>query len=236
MPEAVIRRALNLLPKARFTQAYGQSEASPVMTLLPHANHTFEGPEAGRIKSAGRAVIGCELRIHDQDDNEVPPGTVGEICGRGSLVMLGYWNQPHLTANVLRNGWLHTGDGGYMDNDGFVYVVDRLKDMIVSGGENVYSAEVEEALYNHPAIAECAVIGAPDHTWGERVHAVVRLKPNMQATAEELIAGCQKLIANYKCPRTVEIRDDPLPLSGAGKILKAELRRPFWEGQERRVH
>ena len=174
MPEGVVRRAIELLPEARFTQAYGQSEASPVMTLLPHVYHTFEGPDAGRIKSAGRAVIGCEIRILDQDDNEVPPGTVGEICGRGPLVMLGYWNQPDLTANTLRNGWLHTGDGGYMDNDGFVYVVDRLKDMIVSGGENVYSAEVEDALYSHPAVAECAVIGVPDDTWGERVHAVVR--------------------------------------------------------------
>jgi long-chain acyl-CoA synthetase len=236
MPEAVVRRALKLLPRARFTQAYGQSEASPVMTLLPHTYHTFEGPDAGRIKSAGRAVIGCELRIHDQDDNEVPPGTMGEICGRGPLVMMGYWNQPDLTANTLRNSWLHTGDGGYMDDDGFVYVVDRLKDMIVSGGENVYSAEVEEVLYSHPAVAECAVIGVPDDTWGERVHAVVRLKQDMQATAEELIAGCHKLIANYKCPRTVEIRDNPLPLSGAGKILKAELRRLFWEGHERRVN
>jgi long-chain acyl-CoA synthetase len=236
MPEPVIRRALAVLPKARFTQAYGQSEASPVMTLLPHQFHCFEGPDAGRMKSAGRAVIGCEIRIHDSDDREVPNGTVGEICGRGPLVMMGYWNQPDLTAHTLRNGWLHTGDGGYMDADGFVYVVDRLKDMIISGGENVYSAEVEEALYSHPAVAECAVIGVPDNTWGERVHAIVRLKPDMQATAEELVTHCHTLIANYKCPRSLEMRSDPLPLSGAGKILKADLRKPFWDGREKRVN
>ena len=236
MPEAVIRRALAILPQARFTQAYGQSEASPVMTLLPHQYHCFEGPNSGRIKSAGQAAIGCEIRIHDVDDTEVPNGIIGEICGRGPLVMLGYWNQPELTAHTLRNGWLHTGDGGYMDKDGFVYVVDRMKDMIVSGGENVYSAEVEEALYSAPSVAECAVIGVPDDRWGERVHAIVRLKPGMAAIDQDLIAHCHGLIANYKCPRSLEIRDEPLPMSGAGKILKADLRRPFWQGREKRIN
>ncbi len=236
MPEAVIRRALQVLPNARFAQAYGQSEASPVMTVLAPEYHCFEGPFAGRMKSAGQPALGCEIRIHDLDDNEVPRGTVGEICGRGPLVMLGYWNQPELTAHTLRNGWLHTGDGGTMDDAGFVYVVDRLKDMIVSGGENVYSAEVEEALYANPAVAECAVIGVPDDTWGERVHAVVRLKPGFRATEAELIAGCHARIANYKCPRGIDIREQPLPLSGAGKILKAELRKPFWAGRDRRVN
>jgi long-chain acyl-CoA synthetase len=236
MPEAVIRRALEVIPGARFTQAYGQSEASPVMTLLPSEYHCFDGPFAGRMKSAGQAVLGCEIRINDVDDNEVPFGTVGEICGRGPLVMLGYWNQPELTAHTLRNGWLHTGDGGYMDEAGFVYVVDRMKDMIVSGGENVYSAEVEEALYSHPAVAECAVIGVPDEAWGERVHAVVRLKPGRLTTEAELIASCHTHIANYKCPRSLDIREEPLPLSGAGKILKTELRKPFWQGRDRRVN
>jgi long-chain acyl-CoA synthetase len=236
MPEAVIRRAMEVMPHVQFTQAYGQSEASPLMTLMPPEYHVFEGPYAGRIKSAGRAALGCELRIMDEDDNEVPPNTVGEICGRGPMVMLGYWKQPELTAHTLRNGWLHTGDGGYLDEEGFLYVVDRLKDMIVSGGENVYSAEVEEALYAHPAVAECAVIGVPDDTWGERVHAVVRLKPGTTATDKDLIAACHTRIANYKCPRSVTIQSDPLPLSGAGKILKAELRRPYWIGREKRVN
>ena len=236
MPEAVIRRALTVFPKARFTGAYGQSEASPVMTLLPHAYHCFDGPYAGRIKSAGQTVIGCEIRIHDADDNPVSHGTVGEICGRGPLIMLGYWNQPELTAHTLRKGWLHTGDGGYLDDDGFLYVVDRVKDMIVSGGENVYSAEVEEALYSHPAVAECAVIGVPDDRWGEQVHAIVRLKSGQLATDRELIAHCHTLIANYKCPRSLQIREEPLPLSGAGKILKSDLRKPFWQGRDKRVN
>jgi long-chain acyl-CoA synthetase len=236
MPEAVLRRANEVMPGVKLVHVYGQSEASPVLTVLDPRYSWFEGPYAGRVKSAGRAVLDCELRIHDPDDNEVPRGTVGEVCARGSMVMLGYWKQPELTAHTLRNGWLHTGDGGYMDEAGFIYIVDRVKDMIVSGGENVYSAETEEALYSHPAVAECAVIGVPDEVWGERVHAIVRLKPGMTVTAEALIAHCHTLIANYKSPRSVDFSEMPLPLSGAGKILKTELRRPFWEGKEKRVN
>ncbi len=236
MPEAVIMRAMEVMPKVRFTQAYGQSEASPVMTLMPPESLWVDSKLSKRIKSAGRGVLDCEIRIMDENDNEVPRGTVGEICGRGKMVMLGYWKQPELTAHTLRNGWLHTGDGGYMDEDGFVYIVDRVKDMIVSGGENVYSAEVEEALYAHPAVAECAVIGVPDDTWGERVHAIVRFKLDMAVTETELITSCQALIANYKCPRSVTISAESLPLSGAGKILKSELRKPYWEGREKRVN
>ncbi len=235
MPEALIERSLQVLPSARLTQLYGQSEASPVLTSLDHRYHCFAGPYAGKTKSAGRVVLSCEVRIHDLDDNEVPRGVVGEICARGPMVMLGYWKQPELTARTLRNGWLHTGDGGYMDEEGFLYVADRLKDMIISGGENIYSVEVEAALYSHPAVAECAVIGVPDEKWGERVHAVVRLKPGMSGTPEALIAHCQERIAGYKCPRAVDLRDEPLPLSGAGKILKTQLRKPFWEGGDRQV-
>jgi long-chain acyl-CoA synthetase len=235
MPEAVIERTLHVLPSARLTQLYGQSESSPVLTSLYHRYHCFEGPYAGKTKSAGRAVLSCEVRIHDLDDNEVPRGDVGEICARGPMVMLGYWNQPELTAHTLRNGWLHTGDGGYMDEEGFLYVADRLKDMIISGGENVYSVEVEAALYDHPAVAECAVIGVPDEKWGERVHAVIRLKSGMSVTPDTLVAHCHERIAGYKCPRTVDLRDEPLPLSGAGKILKTELRKPFWGGKDRQV-
>jgi long-chain acyl-CoA synthetase len=236
MPESVIRRALEVLPHTRFVQAYGQSEAAPCMTFLPRQCHALEGPKAGRLKSAGRAALGCEVRIHDENDNEVPRGVVGEICGRGDNVMLGYWNQPELTARTLRNGWLHTGDGGLMDEDGFLFVVDRLKDMIISGGENVYSAEVEQAVYQHRDVAECAVIGIPDEQWGEIVHAVVRPKPGTSPTAEAIIAHCRTLIAHYKCPRSITIRNEPLPVSGAGKILKTELRRPYWAGKERSVN
>ncbi len=235
MPEAVIARALQVLPNIRFMQAYGQSEASPVLTLMPHKYHCLEGPFAGRLKSAGRAVPGCEIAILDENDVEVPRGTVGEICARGNIVMVGYWQQPELTARALRSGWLHTGDGGYMDDEGFVFIVDRVKDMIITGGENVYSAEVEEALYSHPAVAECAVIGVPDAQWGERVHAVVRFKPGQEATEEALIAHCRARIAGFKLPRSVSVRPDSLPLSGAGKILKTELRKPFWADQSRSV-
>jgi len=206
------------------------------MVFMTPDYHTLEGPKAGKLKAAGRAALGCEIRIHDAADNEVPRGTVGEICGRGDNVMLGYWRQPEMTARTLRNGWLHTGDGGYMDEDGFVYVVDRVKDMIISGGENVYSAEVEQALYTHPDVAECAVIGIPDQKWGEAVHAVVRLKPGRTPAPAALIAHCHALIAGYKCPRSVAFREEPLPLSGAGKILKTELRKPYWEGKDRAVN
>jgi long-chain acyl-CoA synthetase len=224
------------MPGVKFCHLYGQSESSPVLTALDPRYTCFEGPYAGRVKSAGRAVLDCEIRIHDHDDNEVPRGTIGEICARGPMVMLGYWKQPELTAHTLRNGWLHTGDGAYMDEEGFIFIVDRVKDMIISGGENVYSAETEEALYSHRSVAECAVIGVPDDAWGERVHAIVRLKPGMRATPEELIAHCHTLIANYKCPRTLDLTEEPLPLSGAGKILKTELRKPFWEGKEKQVN
>ena len=236
MPEAIIRRAFVALPHTGFVQAYGQSEAAPCMVFMTPDYHTLEGPKAGKLKAAGRAALGCEIRIHDAADNEVPRGTVGEICGRGDNVMLGYWRQPEMTARTLRNGWLHTGDGGYMDEDGFVYVVDRVKDMIISGGENVYSAEVEQALYTHPDVAECAVIGIPDEKWGEAVHAVVRLKPGRTPAPAALIAHCHALIAGYKCPRSVAFREEPLPLSGAGKILKTELRKPYWEGKDRAVN
>ena len=139
--------------------------------------------------------------------------------------MQGYWNQPKLTADALRGGWMHTGDGGYMDDDGFVFIVDRIKDMIITGGENVYSAEVENAIYQHPAVAMCAVIGVPDEQWGERVHAIVSLKPGQSVTSAEVVAHCRTLIAGYKCPRTVNVRSEPLPLSGAGKVLKTVLRK-----------
>jgi long-chain acyl-CoA synthetase len=166
----------------------------------------------------------------------VPRGTVGEICGRGDNVMQGYWKQPELTAQTLRGGWLHTGDGGYMDEDGFVFLVDRVKDMIISGGENVYSAEVEDAIYQHPAVAECAVIGIPHEKWGEQVHAVVRCKEGETLADEALTAHCKQLIAGYKCPQSVAFVDDPLPLSGAGKILKTELRKPYWQGTDRAIN
>jgi long-chain acyl-CoA synthetase len=175
------------------------------------------------------------VRIVDTDDKPVSYGTVGEIVVRGDNVMMGYWERPEETARAVIDGWMHTGDGGYMDEHGFVFVVDRVKDMIISGGENVYSVEVENAISQHPAVAQCAVIGTPDERWGEQVHAVVVLRAGAQVSAAELIEFCKTLIAGYKCPRSVDIRESPLPLSGAGKVLKRELRKPFWENRERRV-
>ncbi len=180
-------------------------------------------------------MAGIDLAILDDDGHELPVGEVGEVCIRGDNVMLGYWNLPQITAEALRGGWLHTGDGGRLDEEGMLFIVDRVKYMIVSGGENVYSAETEQAVYAHPAVAECAVIGIPHESWGEQVHAIVRLKEGYSLTAKDLIDHCKALIAGYKCPKSVEFRDEPLPLSGAGKILKKDLRAPYWTGQERNV-
>lgn len=235
MPQAVLETALKLMPDAEFYQAYGQTELSPILTLLPPEYHVFDGPLAGKAGSVGQASLGMDVAILDEDGNEVPRGDVGEICARGPNIMKGYWNQPEMTAEVSTHGWHHTGDGGYMDEDGFVFVVDRMKDMIISGGENVYSAEVENALYSHADVVECAVIGVPDEDWGERVHAVVRLVEDAQENPESLILHCKTLIAGYKTPRSVSYQTEPLPLSGAGKILKTELRKPFWEGRSKQV-
>ena len=232
--EGVMRRALAAFPNARFSQAYGMTELSPCATILPAWYHTPEGQAAGKLRSGGRATFTTEVRIVDDNDGEVPRGTVGEVCVRGPGVMKGYWNKPELTEAALRGGWMHTGDAAYMDADGFVFVVDRMKDVIITGGENVYSAEVENAVAQHPAVAVCSVIGIPSDEWGETVHAIVILKPGKSATAEEIIAHCKTLIAGYKCPRSVEFVD-ALPLSGAGKVLKNKLREPFWQGRQRNV-
>ena len=234
--EAVLDRATRALPQVEFTQAYGMTELSPIATLLHWKEHVGDGRAKGHHRGAGRATLGCEVRIVDADDRQVANGTVGEIVVRGDTVMMGYWERPEETARAVVDGWMHTGDGGYMDDDGFIYVVDRVKDMIISGGENVYSVEVENAVAQHPTVAQCAVIGIPSEEWGEQVHAVVVMRPGAALTAGELIDHCKKLIAGYKCPRSVDIRHEPLPLSGAGKILKRELRRPFWEDRARRVN
>ena len=215
--EAILRRAIDCLPRCGFLQAYGMTELSPVATFLPPRYHTTEGPYAGRLRAAGRAAQSAEIRIVDDQDREVPRGTVGQIIVRGPMVMQGYWNQPRLTAGALRGGWMHTGDGGYMDDEGFVFVVDRIKDMIITGGENVYSAEVENAIYQHPAVAMCAVIGVPDEQWGERVHAVVAVKPGQSVSGPDLIAHCRQLIAGYKCPRTVDVRDRTVDVERRGQ-------------------
>ena len=236
MPEETLRHAIRALPRCRFFQAYGQTELSPLATALTSEYHTFEGSTAGKLTSAGRAMSCCDVEVVDGEGIEVPCGTIGEIRVRGFNTMLGYWNKPEETAAALRDGWVYTGDAGRMDEEGFLYVVDRIKDMIISGGENVYTVEVENACVKHPAVSQCAVIGVPDDTWGEAVHAVVILKDGQHLSAEDLIAHCHHLIGGYKCPRSVEFRSEPLPLSGAGKVLKRELRAPYWEGRRRQVN
>ncbi len=233
--EAVLQRAMRRFPNAGFIQAYGMTELSPCATYLSARDHRGESGKPGLLRSAGRATVTTEVRIVDENDVEVPRGTVGEVAVRGPNVMLGYWNKPELTAAALRGGWMHTGDGGRMDEDGYLYIVDRLKDMIVSGGENVYSAEVENVIAQHPAVAANAVIGIPSEKWGEAVHAVVVAKPGMTITLEELSAHCHQYIAGYKCPRSAEFRS-ALPMTGAGKVQKNELRKPYWEGRSRAVN
>lgn len=232
MPEALLRKAMDALPAVGFTQGYGQTEASPLITFLSAEDHRTGG---GLLRSAGMPAYGVDVRILDERDRQVPRGTVGEICARGANVMLGYWGLERQTAETLRNGWLHTGDMGYMDQDGYVYIVDRAKDMVITGGENVFSVEVEGAIYQHPAVQECAVIGIPDERWGEAVHAIVVPRSGMTVSGDEIIAHCRSLIAAYKVPRSISLHSESLPLSGAGKILKTELRKPYWKDMTRNV-
>jgi long-chain acyl-CoA synthetase len=175
-----------------------------------------------------------EVCIEDEHGNHLPAGEEGEVCARGGNFMRGYWNRPQQTERAFRGGWYHTGDVGHLE-DGYVHLVDRLNDMIVTGGENVYSIEVENALTSHPAVASVAVIGIPDEVWGERVHAIVVLHPGAEVTEDELVVHARGSIAGYKVPKSVEMRTEPLPFSGALKPLKRELRAPYWEGHEARV-
>ncbi|MCY1408786.1 Long-chain-fatty-acid--CoA ligase [compost metagenome] len=226
----LLQRALKAFPNSQFMQVYGMTELAPVAAVLPAHYHTPEGQALQKLQAAGRPTPLCELRIVDADGRELPHGQAGEIVVRGPTVMLGYWNKPEETAKALRDGWMHTGDGGYLDDDGFLYIADRIKDMIVSGGENVYSSEVENALLSHPGVQMCAVIGIPDEQWGEAVHAIIVPVPGVTLDGEALKLHCRGRIAGYKCPRSLEFRQE-LPLSAAGKVLKFELRAPFWKAR-----
>jgi long-chain acyl-CoA synthetase len=221
MPEAVLLRAMEALPTTGFTQGYGQTEAAPLITFMPPEAH-YAGSD--KLASAGVPGYSVDVAIMDEDGTALPNGQVGEVCARGGNIMQGYWKRAEQTAATLRDGWLRTGDLGYMDDDGFVFIVDRAKDMIISGGENVFSVEVEGAIYQHPDVQETAVIGVPSERWGEAVHAVVVPKAGATPTEQAIIEHCRGVIADYKLPRSVEIRSEPLPVSGAGKILKTTLR------------
>jgi long-chain acyl-CoA synthetase len=229
----VVRRAHAAFPSAELIHAYGATETAPLVTLLRHEERLVDSDLA---RSCGQAVAGVDVRVVDARGHDLPPGEVGEVIIRGPNVMLGYWNKPEQTAEALRHGWYYTGDLGCMDTQGYIFLVDRAKDMIISGGENVYSTEVEEVLYRHPAILEAAVFGVPDARWGEAVYAVVVPRPGHAVDAVTLMAFCRECIASYKVPRQIELRSDPLPKSGPGKVLKRELRAPFWAGHATQIH
>jgi acyl-CoA synthetase (AMP-forming)/AMP-acid ligase II len=233
--EPVLHDLMALLPELNLYNAYGQTEMAPGVSILGPEQHRPEAAARGMLRSCGRPIMSVEVRIVDSDGNEVPRGQVGEIAARGPNMMSGYWNKPEQTKAALPgDGWLRTGDGAMMDEQGYIFIVDRVKDMIVTGGENVFSAEVENALASHPDVAMCAVIGIPDVQWGETVHAIVVPKAGAAPRAESLIEHCRSHIAGYKCPKSIELRD-ALPISGTGKVLKTALREPYWQGKTRRV-
>lgn len=221
--ETGIDATLALLPGVKLMQIYGMTESSATISTLPWQEHSREARAKGRLRSAGRAFPHTHIRIVDEQDRDKPVGETGEIIFRSPGVMLGYINKPEESKQALRNGWMHTGDAGFMDEHGFLYVVDRIKDMIITGGENVYCTEVENSIASLPCVAAVAVFGVPDEEWGERVHAAVVLKPGTTLTHEQLVAHCRGAIAGYKCPKSSSVHE-ALPLTGAGKVKKNELR------------
>jgi long-chain acyl-CoA synthetase len=232
------RRALERF-RCELAQFYGMTETAPTVTHCTAEDHrrgaAGEEPYKTRLRSMGAPVPGVQVQIRGADGAELPAGEIGEAWVRGPNVMLGYWERPQATEAALVDGWYRTGDAAYADGDGYLYMVDRLKDMIITGGENVYSVEVESALAEHPGVTEAAVFGAPDARWGETVQAVVVLADRRQPSAVELTAHCRERLPGFKVPRRIELRSAPLPKSGAGKVLKRELREPYWAGQRRRV-
>ena len=232
--EHTLREAMKAF-RCPFTQGYGMTEQSLLTNLSP-ADHdrALSGEKPELLRSCGKPVPDVRIKILDEHGNPVGPGEVGEIVAMAPGNMRGYWGLPEATAAALKDGWLYTGDAGCLDDEGYLYIQDRIKDMIISGGENIYPAEIENALEAHPAVAEVAVIGVPDEKWGENVHAVVVLRSDAHATPEELIGFCREHLAGYKCPKSVEFVDE-LPRNASMKVLKNELRRPHWKSRERAV-
>ncbi|HJQ68221.1 MAG TPA: AMP-binding protein, partial [Blastocatellia bacterium] len=232
IPLDLLRNAMKTFG-CKFAQVYGLTETTGAITYLPPEEHDPNGNP--RMRSCGKPHGMVEIRIVNGQGNAVATGEVGEIICRSLQNMKGYWNLPEETEKALRGEWLHTGDAGYVDEDGFLYIHDRVKDMIVSGGENIYPAEVESVLFAHPAVADVAVIGVPDDRWGEAVKAIVVKKPGVEVDGAEIIAFARDRIAHYKAPKSVDFID-ALPRNASGKILKRELRKPYWEGRDRQVN
>ena len=225
----LLRRSIATF-KCRFSQLYGLTETTGPITALPHEHHVGD-----RLLSCGRPMFGGRIRVVDGDGNDLPPHQVGEILYRGESLMAGYWQREKETAQAIRGGWLHTGDAGFVDSEGFIFLKDRLRDMIVSGGENVYPVEVEAVLTSHPEVLECAVIGVPDSKWGETVKAVVVRRAGANLTETSLIEWSRDKLAGFKRPRSVDFIE-ALPRNAAGKLLKRTLREPYWAGYARRVN
>lgn len=232
IPQPVLRKLQADLPNVDLLHVYGQTEMGPTISFLEPRFQIAGDPKS---LSVGKPFACVEVRVVDDQGHDVEPNVPGEILARGPSSMIGYWGKPQETAKTIVDGWVRTGDVAYKDEEGFLFICDRVKDMIITGGENVFSAEVESAVAAHPAVAQVAVIGIPDADYGECVHAVIVPKPGQTVTVDELKAHCKTLIANYKCPRSMELRD-ALPVSGAGKVLKRELREPYWVGHDRAVH
>ncbi|GEN98345.1 acyl-CoA synthetase [Novosphingobium sediminis] len=234
IPLELLRQAVTTIPNASFMQCYGMTETTGTIAVLPPSDHDLDGNS--RMRSAGKASPGVEIRIVDSAGNEVPRHTVGEIQTRSAANMLHYWQLPEATAKTLTSdGWVCTGDAAYMDEDGYVFIQDRIKDMIISGGENVYPAEVESAIYGHPQVAEVAVIGVPDARWGEAVKACVVPREGCEVDEASVIAWARERIAGFKVPKSVDVIP-ALPRNPSGKILRRNLREPYWEGMDRQVN
>jgi long-chain acyl-CoA synthetase len=234
MPVALLQECMDVFG-CQFCQQYGMTETTGTIVYLPPQDHDPKGN--ARMRSAGLPLPGVELRVVDADGNVLGPNQVGEICTRSLANMKGYWNRPDATQSTVdQDGWLRTGDAGYLDEDGYLFIQDRIKDLIITGAENVYPAEVENAIHGHPHVADVAVIGVPDETWGEAVKAIVVPKPGVEPDAASIIAYARERIAHYKAPRSVEFLDRPIPRNASGKILRRELREPYWAGRERRVN
>ena len=233
IPLELLRQCIAMFG-AEFVQNYGMTETTGTICVLPPEDHTVEGNP--RMRSAGKPLPGVELIIRGTDGNEVPTGQIGEIVTRSSSNMLGYWKLPEATASTMdADGWVATGDVGYMDEDGYVYMYDRAKDMIITGGENVYPAEVESGIYGHPDVLEVAVIGVPDGKWGEAVKAVCVPKPGATINPDSIMAWARERLAGFKVPKSVDVID-ALPRNPSGKILRRQLREPYWEGRERQIN